>query len=58
MTPEQSKTIEERKAEGFQVVGTDFDGVVRITKGADARVVFGNGREKRGQHYLAKGRKP
>lgn len=56
MTPEQKKTIEVRKAEGFQVVGKDFDGVVRITKGADARVVFHNGSEKRGQHYLAKGK--
>jgi hypothetical protein len=54
MTPEQQKTIDERKAQGFQVVGKDYDGVVRITKGADARVVFKNGSEKRGQHYLAR----
>jgi hypothetical protein len=56
MTPEQQKTVDERKAEGFQVVGKDHDGVIRLTKGADARVVFHNGSEKRGQHYLAKGK--
>jgi hypothetical protein len=50
MTPEQQKTIDERKAQGFQVVGKDFDGTIRIVKGADQRVVFTDGGEKRGQH--------
>lgn len=56
MTPEQQRTIDERKTQGFQVVGKDHDGVIRILNGADARVVFHNGSEKRGQHYLAKGK--
>lgn len=53
MTPEQQKTIKARKAEGFQVVGKDADGVIRITKGGDQRVVFTNGSEKRGQHAFS-----
>lgn len=55
MTPEQRKTIDERQAQGFKVVFTDPDGVIRITKGADKRVVFHNGSEKRGHHYVARG---
>lgn len=55
MTSEQQQTINTRQAEGFRVVGKDFDGVIRITKGADARVVFHNGSEKRGQHYVKRG---
>lgn len=56
MTPEQQKTVNARQAQGFKVVGKDHDGVIRLTKGADARVVFTNGSEKRGQHYLARGK--
>jgi hypothetical protein len=50
VTPEQQKTVNERQAAGFKVVGKDFDGTLRIVKGADQRVVFTDGREKRGQH--------
>jgi hypothetical protein len=56
MTPAQQKTVNERQAQGFQVVFTDPDGVIRLIKGADARLVFHNGSEKRGQHYLARGK--
>lgn len=54
MTPEQKVTIELRQAEGFKVVGKDNDGTLRITKGADQRVVFTNGGEKRGQHAYSR----
>lgn len=55
MTPEQQKTVNERQAQGFKIVGKDRDGVIRITNGADKRVVFHNGSEKRGHHYVARG---
>lgn len=56
MTPAQKKTIDTRKAQGFQVVFTDPDGVIRLTKGADKRVVFQDGSEKRGHHYVVRGK--
>lgn len=49
MTPLQSKAVAARVAEGFKVVEVCHD-VVRITRGADARVVFPDGSEKRGNH--------
>lgn len=53
MTPAQQKTVSEREAKGFRVIGTDRDGVIRMTNGADQRVVFKDGTEKRAQHdYL------
>lgn len=50
MTPAQEKTVSERESEGFRVIGTDRDGVIRMTNGADQRVVFKDGSEKRAQH--------
>lgn len=54
MTPTQQKTVNERQAQGFKVVGKDRDGVIRLTNGADKRVVFPDGSEKRGNHYVVK----
>ncbi len=50
----QIATIAVRVAEGFKVVGQDRDGTIRLTKGADSRVVFVDGTEKRGGHYIAR----
>lgn len=49
MTPEQRGTVEMRKAEGFKVV-EQCSNATRISKGADHRVVFRDGSEKRGNH--------
>lgn len=49
MTPAQQRTVAARVAQGFKVVEVSHD-VVRITKGPDARVVFPDGSEKRGNH--------
>ena len=54
LTALQIAVIAVRVAEGFQVVGQDDDGVVRLTKGADSRVVLKDGSEKRGGHYIAR----
>lgn len=54
MTPEQQKTVNARQAQGFKVVAKDRD-VIRLTNGADKRVVFPDGSEKRGNHYVARG---
>jgi len=53
MTPAQQKTVNARQAEGFKVVAKDRD-VIRLTNGADKRVVFPDGSEKRGNHYVAR----
>lgn len=50
--PRQLATIAVRAAQGFQVVGQDRDGTVRLSKGADSRLVFADGTEKRGGHYF------
>lgn len=55
MTPAQQQTVNARQAVGFKIVGKDLDGVIRITNGADKRVVFQDGSEKRGHHYVARG---
>lgn len=53
MTPAQLKTVSDRESQGYRVIGTDRDGVIRLTNGADQRVVFKDGSEKRAQHdYL------
>jgi hypothetical protein len=55
MTPAQQRTVNARQAAGFKIVGKDRDGVIRLTNGADKRVVFKDGSEKRGHHYVVRG---
>lgn len=50
MTPVQHKAVEALKAEGFEVI-VDAGEVVRLTRGADRRVVMADGKQKRGYHY-------
>jgi hypothetical protein len=52
MTPIQKQTVNTLKSEGFQVVETNRD-IVRLTKGADARLVRQDGVIKRAQHQVS-----
>ena len=49
MTPLQRATVAHLKADGFRVVETCSD-IVRLTKGADARLVRQDGTQKRAHH--------
>jgi hypothetical protein len=49
MTPAQHKAVEALKAEGFAVIVEGGD-VVRVTRGADRRVIMADGTQKRGYH--------
>lgn len=49
MTPAQEKAVAEMRRLGFEVV-VDAGEVVRITKGADKRVIMPDGTQKRGYH--------
>jgi hypothetical protein len=51
MTPIQTQTVNTLKSEGFQVVEINRD-IVRLTKGADARLVRRDGSQKRAQHVV------
>lgn len=50
MTPAQRSTVNELKADGFELI-TETPEIVRMTKGADKRVVMADGTQKRGYHY-------
>lgn len=49
MTPIQRKTVTDLQAEGFQIVLQAKD-IVRMTKGADKRLVRADGSQRRGNH--------
>lgn len=49
MTPAQQATVNELKSEGFSVV-VESKEIVRVTRGADRRVVMADGSQKRGYH--------
>jgi hypothetical protein len=49
MTPTQRATVNQLVADGFKVVETCRD-IVRMTKGADARLVRQDGSQKRANH--------
>lgn len=49
MTPRQSKTVEQLKADGFLVSAKSSE-IVRMTKGADKRIVMADGTQKRANH--------
>ena len=50
MTPVQRKTVNELVADGFRVVLAARE-IVRLTKGADKRLVRADGSQKRAQHF-------
>lgn len=52
MTPLQQSSVDRLKAQGFAVVERCYS-CVRLTKGADARLVLRDGTTKRAQHKLA-----
>ena len=49
MTPTQQQTVNHLIADGFHIVLQAKD-IVRLTKGADKRVVQADGTQKRGWH--------
>lgn len=49
MTPSQRQTVNAHKAEGFEFILSTPE-IVRMTRGADARVVMADGSQKRGYH--------
>lgn len=49
MTAAQRATVNQLKADGFEVIATSVE-VVRVTKGADRRIVFPDGSQKRANH--------
>lgn len=56
MTAAQQKTVDNLVAEGFEVI-VDAGEIVRLTRGADRRVVMADGKQKRGHHHDGR-RKP
>ncbi|MFT8234695.1 hypothetical protein ACLNBI_24510 [Pseudomonas guariconensis] len=53
MTPAQEITVAQLKSQGFAQVVEGRE-VVRMTKGADCRVVMADGSQKRGKHVELK----
>lgn len=49
MTNNQRATVNQLVADGFQVVTASVE-VVRLTKGADRRIVFPDGSQNRANH--------
>lgn len=49
MTRAQRKTVNELKSEGFEFILSTSE-IVRMTRGADRRVVMADGSQKRGYH--------
>jgi hypothetical protein len=49
MTPNQTQTVEALRAEGFVVSSKNHE-IVRLTKGADKRIVMPDGSQKRAYH--------
>ncbi|MNT77597.1 hypothetical protein D3C72_2167280 [compost metagenome] len=49
MTPAQQTTVATLIAEGFSMVVVSKE-IVRVTRGADRRVVMADGSQKRGYH--------
>lgn len=48
MTPAQKDTVAKLKADGFELIVEA--GVIRMTRGADRRIIFEDGSQKRGHH--------
>ncbi|MBU0792068.1 MAG: hypothetical protein KKC55_16595 [Gammaproteobacteria bacterium] len=56
MTNNQRATVNQLVADGFKVVTASVE-VVRVTKGADRRIVFPDGSQKRANHVEHKERR-
>lgn len=50
MTPAQTATVAPLLRAGFTLVAEGRE-IVRVSKGADKRVIFKDGSQKRGQHH-------
>ena len=53
MTPAQTAIVEPLRRAGFEII-VEADEVIRVTRGADKRVIFKDGSQKRG-HHTARG---
>lgn len=53
MTPAQAAIVEPLRRAGFEII-VESDEIVRVTRGADKRVIFKDGSQKRG-HHTARG---
>ncbi len=49
MTPAQTKTVEGLQSEGFTISAKGKE-IVRLTRGADKRIVMADGTQKRAYH--------
>lgn len=49
MTPLQRATVAQLKADGFECIAQSQE-IVRLTKGADRRIVFPDGSQRRAHH--------
>lgn len=50
MTPAQTSVVEPLRRAGFTVI-VESNEIVRVTRGADKRVIFKDGSQKRGHHH-------
>lgn len=58
MTPAQEMTVAQLKRQGFEQIVEGRE-IIRMTKGADRRVVMADGSQKRGHHVeFKRARKP
>jgi len=53
MTPAQAAIVIPLRRAGFEV-SVESDEIVRVTRGADKRVIFKDGSQKRGHHRSEK----
>lgn len=54
MTSSQQRTVDNLKLEGFEVIASSKE-IVRLTRGADRRVVMADGSQRRGHHVDMRG---
>lgn len=54
MSQAMERTVNQLKLEGFQVIASAKE-IVRMTRGADRRVVMADGSQRRGHHIDMRG---
>lgn len=57
MIQAMERTVNKLKLEGFQVIASSKE-IVRMTRGADRRVVMADGSQRRGHHVDMRGSRP